>query len=209
LNVKQQRARQGEQDKHRRKRQAEARREQYDPNDIRWVAAHEAGHAAAARVFGIPLEFVDIRRRRLPGGQYALGWARALHPEATAIARLGADGIFPYLVQMMAGPAAEALADPRYALKAGADDLDQRGMFQAATIALCGVVEAPDGYEVPLDVIEAHAEEILALCRQAEAAAAGFVAENRRVIEAIANALLQKTSLTGDEVDALVAAAQG
>jgi hypothetical protein len=206
VNTKQQRARQREQDKHR-KRRAEARREQYNPNDIRWVAAHEAGHAAAS-AFGMPLEFVDVRRRRLPDGQVSLGFTRTPPLNATDIAGLGEDGILPYLIQIMAGPAAEAQVDRRYALKAGCDVRDRQDTYRAAAIALCGLVKTNDGYEVPRDAKEALVVEGVALCNRAKAEATRFVIAYRAAIEAVAAALIRKTSLTGDEVAALVAAAQ-
>jgi hypothetical protein len=207
LKLKQQQARQKKQAKHRRKRKAEAVREQYDPNDVRWTAAHEAGHAVAAIAYGIPLAFVDIRKRRMPGGWVSTGFTRTPPLRAADAVGWGRDEAWPYLIQSMAGPAAEAQADPLYAIKGGADAQDRKDTMLLAAWAVCGVIETPDGDYVPRDAVATREEEIEALCRLAEAGATLFVGEYRAEIEAVAAALIQKTSLTGDEVAAIVEAA--
>lgn len=207
MNLMQQRTRQRKQEKHRRKRKAEAVRERYDPNDVRWIAIHEAGHAVAALAYGIPLEYVDIRRRREPDGQVSVGFTRTPPLRPIDIATLGEEEVLSLMAQGMAGPAAEAQADPRCSLKMGHDAHDRQETYRTAAVALCGLVETPDGYEVPREALKIRQGEIVALCCQAESVAEQFAAENRAAIEAVAAALIRKTSLTGDEVAAQVAAA--
>jgi hypothetical protein len=153
------------------------------------------------------LEFVDIHRRRLPDGRVSLGFTSATDLEVADIVGWGAEGTLPYLIQWMAGPAAEAQVDPLYVIKAGADAMDRQSTWRYAAIAMYGVVETPDAYEVPRDALKARKGEVVALCHRAEVEAHRFVAENRTAIEAVAAALIRKTSLTGDEVAAVVGAA--
>ena len=56
---------------------ATVRAERYNPNDIRYIATHEAGHAVSAILLGINLKSVDIMTRRLPNGAN-FGWIHGL-----------------------------------------------------------------------------------------------------------------------------------
>ena len=49
---------------------------EYDPDDTRYVAMHEAGHSVAAVVLGIGMERVDIKRRRFPNGLTSVGYTK-------------------------------------------------------------------------------------------------------------------------------------
>src|SRR5262249_40342417 len=147
------------------------------------------------------------RRRRLPDGTITLGVTRTPPLISAQVAGRGEDGVLSHMIQGMAGTAAEALADPRYAFKSGSGDLDRRVVIQLATTALCQSIETPDGLLGTGDELAARQEEIAALCIRAEYEAARFVDKNQAAIEAVAAALIRRTSLTGDEVAALVAAA--
>jgi ATP-dependent Zn protease len=74
-------------------------------------------------------------------------------------------------------------------------------------LTICGPVESPEGYAIHRNAFKTREREINALCNRAKAEAVRFVAANRAAIEAVAAALVQKTSLTGDEVAAIVEAA--
>jgi hypothetical protein len=182
MNLKQQRARQRKQLKHRRKRQAEAQRRKYDPDDIRWIAAHEAGHAVAALAYGIPLEYVEIRRRHMPDGRVSVGFTCTPTPGPSDVEGWDTEDIWPYLVQTMARPAAEARVNPGWAHSSGQDAYDRQDAMRLAAWIICGAVVTPQGHVVPREDPRTHTGEIEAQCRLAEAGAALFVAQNQKVM---------------------------
>ena len=45
----------------------------YDPDDLFFIATHEAGHAVAAIILGFPSTSVDVNRRTRPDGLTSAG----------------------------------------------------------------------------------------------------------------------------------------
>src|ERR1700731_705226 len=88
--------------------------ERYNPDDMRYIATHEAGHAVAAVVLGLGLKSVDVRGRRMPDGNHSAGFTELQVPSPD-IASKGEDGAMPYLIQSLAGAYAEAKVNPRTA----------------------------------------------------------------------------------------------
>jgi hypothetical protein len=156
----------------------------------------------AALAYSIPLEFVDIHRRELPNGQVSVGFTRTPRKMVSEIAGRGEDTALPLMIQILAGPAAEAQADPRYAIKVGSDACDRKDAYRIAHVALFGRTGTPISHE-----LADRRGKVEVLYQQAEVEAIRLVAENRAAIEAVAAALIRKTSLSGEEVAALVVAA--
>jgi hypothetical protein len=52
----------------------------HDPDDIRYCAMHEAGHAVAAVLLGIRLNGVDLKRRPEADGAVSVGFTDAPVP---------------------------------------------------------------------------------------------------------------------------------
>ncbi len=228
MNLKQQRARQ-------KKMVKSWHRRQYNPDDLRFVAAHEAAHAVAAVAYGFPLESVEVLGRRLPGGIVAEGSTRVGRPAACDVLGRGAEAALPLMVQALSGPVAEADADPNYnRIKAGkharhnedvreaysaaicaigeiqdCDTPEREDTFRTHTPAVCGLDEAQDGVYTPVDVVDAPVAEVQDLFERALSEARLFVTDYRAVIAAVGAALIEKGSLTGDEVAALVATEEG
>jgi hypothetical protein len=69
-----------QQEKHHRKRQAQARRTRSNPGDIGPVSFREAGTAVAAVVLGCPLKSVRVRSRAQPVGTLGVGGHGWCHP---------------------------------------------------------------------------------------------------------------------------------
>lgn len=173
----------------------------YDPNDIRYIATHEAGHAVASVVLGLNLISTDIKRRPVQGGT-SLGYTRCPH----LIERQSGEKVIPALIQTFAGPLAEIAVNPD-AYGSGADRMDRAEALQAAKIAVCIPTQRPDGnWEISPAEQARSSPEIDALILKGLEGAACIVNDHAFAIVAVADALLRKISLTGDEVAAIVQA---
>src|SRR3954469_17251718 len=81
--------------------------ESHDPNDNRFIATHETGHAVSAVVLGLPLSAVDIKRRELPGGLTSLGFTGTRPVNTQDVLGRGEGVALPLMVQCLTGMAAE------------------------------------------------------------------------------------------------------
>jgi hypothetical protein len=115
----------------------------YDPNDRRYVATHEAGHAVAAAVLGIELLGVDLVRRRLPDGTTSIGFTDAPVP-TRAVAGKG-EAALPCVAQCLAGPLAEMAVNHRFLDSSGADAGDRSDAREIAAVALSEAVDRGAG----------------------------------------------------------------
>jgi hypothetical protein len=175
-----------------------------DVNRIEFIALHEAGHAVSGAHFGLGLEFVDIKRRTLPDGSLSLGYTKCRVP-IDAFAGKGRDAALPWMVQCLAGPVAESLANPNFdALKSAGVD-DGQNAHRIAIIAICPSLPVVDGQmEIPPDVHNAHKEEIDALLNDAMDATTAFVGQFQNAIIDVADALVESRELSADQVIAIV-----
>jgi hypothetical protein len=62
----------------------------YDPNDRRYIALHEAGHAVSAVVLGKKLKKVNIKSRVVPGG-VSVGFTDSGRLELMEVAGMGEE----------------------------------------------------------------------------------------------------------------------
>ncbi len=173
---------------------------------LRWPSTRQ-GTLSPPGLFNLPLESVEVRTHRLSSGVVHVGSTRVQLPVPSGIVGRGAEAALPRMVQMMAGPAAERQADSNYNLKINRHARDREDMERTANVAVCCLDDSPADEELPSDVAEARLGEAILLCARAAGEAGRFVTKNRAAIEAVATALIRKTSLTRDEVAALGAAA--
>jgi hypothetical protein len=177
---------------------------QYNPDDLRLIAAHEAGHAVAALIFGFRLESVALQWRQLPGGIALVGSTFAHLPAPDEIAGRGAEAALPPMVQMLSGPAAEKQAAATFKFEMPC--YTQRGLQDAtgaANVALCSLVESPEELEIPCDENDSLALKGSSLCNRAKAEATRFVSANRTAIKAVTAALIAKSLFRKGPVDPL------
>ena len=174
------------------------RGDRYDPNDLRYIATHEAGHAVAAVVLGLDLAGVDIRRRRLPGGRVSIGFTDCKLNTRDVMGK-GEHAAMPRLVQLMAGPLAESAVNPAADYGSGPSS-DLEGARQVAVIAICEAVL--DGTRSQIDAAEQRRNEprIIALLDSAEVAAADLVRNYDQAITRVASLLLEREVLSGEDV---------
>jgi hypothetical protein len=85
----------------------------YDPNDPRFVAVHEAGHAVSAIVLGLNLASVDIKRRRLPDGGISMGFTDTGKTGLEDIGGKGEEAALPHVIQSLTGALAESKVNER------------------------------------------------------------------------------------------------
>jgi hypothetical protein len=182
---------------------AVARPGRYDPNDRRYVATHEAGHAVAAVVLGIELVGVDLQRRRRPDGTTSLGFTNAPVP-TRAVAGKG-EAALPYVAQCLAGPLAEMAVNPGLLESSGGDAGDRNGARMIAAVAVCEAVECGAGRaEITPEELHRQGARIDGLMSAALAAACDLVNDNAPAIGLVAEALMERGRLSGAEVAAIV-----
>jgi ATP-dependent metalloprotease FtsH len=173
--------------------------------ESRLTAYHEAGHALAACLN--PLCDPVHRATIVPHGR-ALGMVVSL-PErdrfSLPLGKLKAD-----LVMAMGGRAAEAIVFGDDMITSGAEgDIDHATKYATAMVTRwgfskkIGLVRVPDDHAANDPVVR---EEIRSIVAAAYADAREMLASHRDKLDAIAEALLDKESLSGDEVRALAGA---
>jgi hypothetical protein len=183
-----------------------SRQQPYDPNDPRFVATHEAGHAVSAIVLGFGLKSVDIKRRRVPGipGGLSMGFTDSGRVDVEDVAGKGEEAALPHIIQSMTGNMAEARVNHRLA-ECNGHEADMRDASRVAVVAICEATERGDGrLEITPEEIERNAVRLQALWERATSAAARLIDAHWPAIERVAALLLQRESLAGDEVAAIV-----
>lgn len=168
--------------------------------DQRVKAVHEAGHAVAAAVLGIPIKAVDITSRW--GGHTETGIGDDSLPETTTAA-----AILDQMVVLLAARAAEKLIIGQYTVGSGHD---LRTATQMAYQRMSEGLEdeapfiSPDG--IPFSLMPdslgkdmyRSATRVLAECRDR---AATLVEDERDAITAFATTLYARRRLAGPELD--------
>lgn len=160
------------------------------------VAIHEAGHAVAAVVLGLPLRSVDVSRRVLPGGLVSVGFTDCPINAGTG----DLDALMPAIVQVLCGPLAELRLDPA-AGDSGEHDSDRGAAYRMAAIAVCESVERPDGGRmVTPEAVAAGQPRIAEVVEDALHRADDLVAERWPAIVEVGRLLLERTGLTAYDV---------
>ena len=185
-----------------RARKGTHRVDQYDPHDPRFVALHEAGHAVSAVVLSLPLESVDIKRRRLTDGTDCVGFT-AVKLRIEEIAGKGEEVARPWLIQQLTGAIAESLLNERIAEYDGDRD-DIRALHRIAALAICGRVEADGRIVVDPAEIDRNRGRLNVAVKDAYQAATDLVCAHLTALVEVANQLLRRKYLPGGDVAAIV-----
>jgi cell division protease FtsH len=185
-------------------RREPARRGGDDPNDIRYVATHEAGHAVSAVVLGLGLVSVDIQRRFLPNGAVSLGFTSTRPLLNAEVRGKGEEAAMPHLMQRLTGSLAEAAVN-RHAKVTGGDAQDLETARRIATFAICRAVDHGGGkMTITPEELRRNEPRIARFLQAGQEAAARLVSEHRETIARVADLLLERKELAGAEVDAIV-----
>jgi ATP-dependent Zn protease len=169
-------------------------------NDPLYIATHEAGHAVAAVVLGLPLRAVDIRKRNLPDGRISVGFTDG----EVCTNGQDEDEAMPHLIACYAGCCAEGVVNPRV-LEGGSYTNDWKDARTIAVSAVCPVTDRGDGYvEISMEVQKQNAERINELLGAAAKASMELVELHLPAIKRVAKLLLERKQLTGDEVAKVV-----
>jgi hypothetical protein len=175
----------------------------YDANDIRYIATHEAGHAVAAVVLGSRLKSIDLKQRRLPDGRISVGFTDS-QVDAADVAGKGEAAAMPYLIQTFAGPFAERTINHQLDASCESGGGDKEVARRIAAVAVCEAVYNDNQMVIPTEEQERNRDRIGKLIEDACEAAMHFVNEHVGTIIEVAEALIEKRELTGDEVAAIV-----
>jgi hypothetical protein len=169
----------------------------YDPNGIRSVAIHEAGHGVATVVLGLGLKSVNILQDMRPDGTRSRGLTQAPFADAD-IAGKGETAAMPYLIQGFSGSIAESKVNWRYhEHNGGANDF--KCARRIAIIAICNPADADQ-----VVITEEQRVRVNALLDFARVAAIKLVEECWPAIKKVATLLEKDQELSGDEVTAIV-----
>ena len=176
-----------------------------DPNNIRFIATHEAGHAVLAVVLDLPLESVDIKQRRLPDGRVSVGYT-ALGTSITLrdLRGMSEEDLIPMVIQIMAGNIAESVVHPE-CRNYGAHQMDLEDARQRVAIALCKPVDRGDGkLEITGEEMQRNMPRLRGVFDRAHDATTQLVKDNWPAIERVAALLMERKQLSGAEVAAVV-----
>lgn len=186
----------------------------------RLVAYHEGGHAICGAAFAgsDPVTRISI----IPRGAAALGYTKTLPPEDRKL--VTRQELTRRLILLYGGRAAEELVFGDFTAGA-ADDIARASELARRMVTELGMSDAigavsyggqrptPWGaatrdVAIADDTALAIDAEVRRLLDDAHAGARKVVAENRHVLDAIADALLEKETLDGEELKAVLAGVQ-
>lgn len=184
------------------KRPQQGSDENCEPNDIRASAYHEAGHAVAATVLEIGLTSASIRGHLGNGAPgTAMKWAPRGLEDPEYYRRM--------MVAINAGPMAEELVLRESATPCVHED-DVKAL-QIFAFRSCGLGTLKDDgqffFSEKESQLAGHIPRVQAASEDAFVRTAEFLADHWEAIKAVAMALLDSKSLTGDEVAEIVRAA--
>jgi hypothetical protein len=180
----------------------------HNPHGVRYLAMHEAGHAVAAIVLGIKLVRASIENTRLPSGILLQGFTETDGPRPEDIREGGEAVAMPLMVQLFAGPMAEIRLHDELgtSFPKGIDSHDQRNIWAFAMLAVCECT-AKDGDQVITEEEKLRKKPLIdELYKKAGESAIQLVRSHLDEIKAVADSLIAKRTLTGDEVTSIIRA---
>jgi hypothetical protein len=169
--------------------------EEIDPIEDRYSAVHEAGHAIAAILLDLGLLKVSIGKRRLPGGMLIGGdfkWSGVTLPD---LAGKG-DLAIPLITLYLAGPVAEMKINPK-AFNPAAPSDDFLQALKMAKYASGEDFDFGGGHHEVRTTQRAQ----LVLYQKGRDAAGVLLDEHWPMIEALADLLQVRRSMSGSEVE--------
>jgi len=167
--------------------------EEIDPIEDRYSAIHEAGHAIAAVLLDLGLRDVSIGKRRLPNGMLIGGDFRWAGVALEDLAGKG-DMAIPPMTLYLAGPVAEFRINPSPLDPNVSDDFHRA--LEMAEHAAGEVTDLGQGHFQIATTTSAK----MAIYAKGRGAAGALVDEHWPTIEALADLLQARRTMTGQEV---------
>jgi hypothetical protein len=181
------------------------RTDTYDPNDVFYIAVHEAGHAVACVVLGLDLKSVEVKRYPLPSGIESAGFTDSARVMASDLTGKGEKAAMPHLINIYAGPSAERMVNPRMHEYTG-HHADLEDAERVAAYAICNLTVEGDRTGFTEAEMERNKPRLDALLELAKAAADRLVKDLSQTIFRVADLLKDRKELTGYEVAEIVKA---
>jgi ATP-dependent Zn protease len=151
---------------------------------------------------GFDVKYCDVRPRQIPGG-YSDGITHGGNVRNEAIIGKGREVVFPLLVSYMAGVAAESLAGDADAMSRSRT-VDLQNAWQFAVMAMCEIVVVGERGTVTPAEQEAKEPLLRAALEDAKSEAVRLVRENFEAVNRIAETLLRRRRIPGDEIVSLI-----
>jgi hypothetical protein len=177
-----------------------------DPNNLRYAALHEAGHAVSAVVLGMNLKKVFIKQ--CPTTGVSVGFTDLGGYTADDLAGKGEEAVMPYLIQCFTGPRAE-FRENLTVTKTFAFAMDHQDAYHVAHHAICELTHRDKGTigatqaEVNWKAVSRSRMLLIAWLK------AGMLLDvHWQAVLEVADLLRQKKKVTSKKVAAIVNAAR-
>jgi cell division protease FtsH len=192
-------------------------------DEKRKVAYHEAGHAlvAAFSRFADPVHKISI----IPRGHAALGYTMQLPVEDQHL--MGRTALLDRLKGLLGGRAAEEIAfgevstgaenDLQHATAIARQMVAMFGMGESVGLMHCGQRTSPFGPLAPDEILQRDCseqtareieQEVRLILDHAYADARTILGNHRELLDGVASVLLEKETLDGKELEALIQSRQ-
>lgn len=171
-------------------------------NDLRCTAFHEAGHAVAAAVLGIDFVKVfvvrDVDNASRPMGMQLGHVERNFH--LPSLAGQSEAIAINNLIQAFSGPMAETFAYPDLPLDMSQENQDVKDAWKIIKFYCCKFTVADGIAQFDENELRCNAPTMDDLFKRGLVAAERFTNDHRKIVSEVAEALLDRTELTADEV---------
>jgi cell division protease FtsH len=177
-----------------------------DPNDLRYVALHEAGHAVAAVVLGLSLKKVFIKQ--CPTTGVRVGFTDSGGLTDNHLPSVFEKEMEARLIQCYAGFRAEIKENPA-ASKTFRFALDEEDAYRVFVLEFCESTDPDVGtIEDVLAYFRRHGFPTAHVVASFRREARELLAKHWQAVLEVADLLVQKKALSGKEVAAIVNAAR-
>jgi hypothetical protein len=175
-----------------------------DQNAPLYIATHEAAHAVAAVLLGLRLRSVDIKTLPLDRDHVSAGFTDTGEIVRSEIAGKGEAAVKAELITSLVGPLAELRVNPRFYDYKHVASFDFQKANELARLAVVDPTQTDEEGYALAEERERTEPLARALYDSAFTAAAKLVEAHYPIISKVAQLLMARRELSGEEVRAVV-----